>query len=130
MPYAPSAHPEHEVREWVATHLVASGGVVVAELVERVVGVMATSTVDGQSWITQMAVEPGLVGRGIGSDLLAFALNALPPPVHLWTFQQNVGARRFYERHGFEAVRFTDGQGNEERCPDVLYQYGSRRTEA
>jgi hypothetical protein len=39
----------------------------------------------------------------------------------LWTFQRNALARRFYEKEGFVAVRETDGSGNEEREPDVLY---------
>jgi ribosomal protein S18 acetylase RimI-like enzyme len=40
----------------------------------------------------------------------------------LYTFQQNTGAPRFYERFGFKAVQFTDRSENEERCPDVLYE--------
>jgi ribosomal protein S18 acetylase RimI-like enzyme len=42
--------------------------------------------------------------------------------VRLYTFQENTGARRFYERHGFKAVKLTDGHDNEENCPDVLYE--------
>jgi hypothetical protein len=34
-----------------------------------------------------------------------------------------VAARRFYERHGLRAVRFTDGTGNEEKTPDALYEW-------
>ena len=68
-----------------------------------------------------MAVDPTLVGNGIGSTLLAFAMAEFPKPIHLYTFQANVGARRFYERHGFVAIEFTEGQDNEELCPDVLY---------
>jgi hypothetical protein len=47
--------------------------------------------------------------------------------VRLWCFQANSGARRFYERHGFVAVEFTDGHDNEEGCPDVLYERSNRR---
>ena len=130
MPYAPSAHSEDDVRAWVASQLVPTGGVVVAEVNERVVGAMATAVEGAASWITQMAVEPSLVGNGIGTHLLAHALGALNLPMRLYTFQQNIGARRFYERHGFVAIEFTDGQDNEERCPDVLYEFRSRRTEA
>jgi GNAT superfamily N-acetyltransferase len=122
MPYAPSAHPDGELREWVASCLVPSGGVTVAELEGQVVAVMATERSAVFSWITQMAVAPALVGRGIGSLLLAQAMRTLAPPIRLYTFQANSGARRFYERHGFQPIELTDGQANEERCPDVLYE--------
>jgi len=74
------------------------------------------------SWITQMAVDPRLVGMGIGSLLLAQAVRTMSLPIRLYTFQANLGARRFYSRHGFVAVEFADGRANEERCPDVLYE--------
>jgi len=32
-------------------------------------------------------------------------------------------ARRFYEAHGATAVEFTDGEGNEEKTPDVRYEW-------
>jgi ribosomal protein S18 acetylase RimI-like enzyme len=62
------------------------------------------------------------VGLGIGSRLLDCALATAPRPIRLYTFQQNTGARRFYERNGFLPIRFTDGAANEEQCPDVLYE--------
>jgi GNAT superfamily N-acetyltransferase len=122
MPYAPSAHSEREVREWVASHLIPSGGVTVAEAQGSVVAAMAAERADECSWITQMAVDPVCVSQGIGSLLLAHAVRTMPLPIRLWTFQANLGARRFYERHGFSAIEFTDGEANEERCPDVLYE--------
>ena len=130
MPYAPSVHPEADVHEWVASYLVPTGGVTVAEVNGRVAAAMATEVKDQFSWVTQMAVDPSLVGQGIGSLLLARAMRTLAPPVRLYTFQANLGARRFYERHGFIAVEFTDGQANEERCPDVLYEYQAPQREA
>jgi GNAT superfamily N-acetyltransferase len=126
MPYAPSAHPDDELREWVKSRLLPSGGVVVAEIDGAVVAAMHTEQADAGGWITQMAVDPALVGHGIGSLLLAHALSTLRMPIRLWTFQANAGARRFYERHGFNAIEFTDGQGNEERCPDVMYEFHAR----
>ena len=53
--------------------------------------------------------------------LLAVAKRERPDGLRLWTFASNTGAQRFYERHGFVAVRRTDGRDNEERAPDVLY---------
>ena len=70
-----------------------------------------------------MAVDPRYVGNSIGSALLEHAFRILPSPIRLYTFLPNAGARRFYERHGFRAIQLTDGQDNEERCPDVLYEF-------
>lgn len=126
MPYAPSAHTEYQVRLWVKNHLIPTGGTTVVVLDGAVVGVSAVSHSSECSWIDQMYVEPSLVGQGIGSTLLEHALGNLPRPVRLYTFQANVGARRFYERNGFDIVKFTDGQDNEEHCPDVLYELRSK----
>jgi GNAT superfamily N-acetyltransferase len=96
MPYAPAAHSDDEIRAWVAGVLVPSGGVTVAEMDDRVVAAMATVRSEAACWITQLAVDPALVGRGIGSLLLARASSDLTLPLRLYTFQANVGARRFY----------------------------------
>lgn len=61
--------------------------------------------------------------KGVGAALLTVAKERRPRGVQLWVFQRNVGARRFYERHGFTLVRLTDGQDNEERVPDALYEW-------
>ena len=122
LPFAPSAHPPDDVRAWVADRLVPTDGVTVAEHQGEVVGVLAISRPHGVSWIDQMYVRPGWTGRGVGTRLLEHAHRLLPRPIRLYTFQANAGARRFYERHGYRAIEFTDGQANEERCPDVLYE--------
>jgi ribosomal protein S18 acetylase RimI-like enzyme len=63
------------------------------------------------------------VRRGIGTPLLEHARRALSPPIRLYTFQCNESARQFYERRGFRPIAFGDGSGNEEKCPDVLYEW-------
>ena len=75
-----------------------------------------------RGWIDQLYVLPEWQGRGAGLALLQVAKSA-SSDLRLWTFQQNIRARRFYERHGFVALRQTDGSNNEEREPDVLYQW-------
>ena len=131
MPHAPSAHPDEEVRRWVRDELLPGGGVTLAVQLpdsarsgapDTVLGVMATRLDGDGAWITQMHVAPGHTGHGIGTRLLQQALRTLPRPVRLYTFQASTGARRFYERHGFVAIEFGDGSGNEEGCPDVLYE--------
>lgn len=39
----------------------------------------------------------------------------------LWTFQQNIRARQFYERHGLMLARTRSGRDNEEGLPDAPY---------
>jgi putative acetyltransferase len=85
---------------------------------EALVGVVAFR--DG--WIDQLYILPESQGRGAGHALLDIAIRD-QSRVRLWTFQKNAGARRFYERNGFVAVEETDGARNEEREPDVLYEW-------
>jgi GNAT superfamily N-acetyltransferase len=73
-----------------------------------------------EDWIDQLYVLPEAQGRGVGTELLQVAQNSFDR-LHLWTFQRNVQARRFYEARGFALVRQTDGAGNEEKEPDALY---------
>ena len=122
LPYAKSPHSLDESRSWVSHILIPSGGVVVAQLDNEDVGVLATSISNPVGWIDQLYVLPGFLRKGIGTELLSHALRILPRPIHLWTFQQNYRAISFYERYGFRAIRYTDGETNEEKCPDILYQ--------
>ena len=123
LPFAPSVHRAEAVAAWVAHHLLPAGGVTVAVVDGRVQAVLATAVAaDGAGWIEQLYVHPTWVGAGLGRSLLAHALATLPRPLRLHTFQANVHAREFYERHGFCATGFGDGSGNVERCPDVLYE--------
>ncbi len=121
MPYAPSVHTDDDVRQWVQGRLLPGGQVTVALVDHAVAGVLAVSQRDGMAWIDQLYVHPAQVARGIGNALLSQALARLPRPVQLCCFQANTRARRFYERRGFVALSFSDGAGNEEGCPDVLY---------
>jgi GNAT superfamily N-acetyltransferase len=84
----------------------------------RLVGIVAFR----EGWIDQLYVLPSHQGHGLGSALLNVAKARLPT-IRLWTFQRNAGARRFYEKCGFQVVEETDGSGNEEREPDVLYEW-------
>lgn len=66
---------------------------------------------------------PDRQGLGLGSAMVERAKASMPQAVQLWTFQSNTAVHRFYERHGFVAVESTDGSQNEERAPDVRYQW-------
>jgi GNAT superfamily N-acetyltransferase len=115
----PGIHDAEDVRAYFASHIVEDCELWVAERDGAVAGILV---LDGD-FVDQLYVEPQLTGRGIGSALLDVAKRERPAGLQLWTFQSNAGAQRFYERHGFVAVRRTDGRDNEERAPDVLYAY-------
>ncbi|GGT12654.1 GNAT family N-acetyltransferase [Streptomyces chromofuscus] len=91
----------------------------VAESADGVVGVMV---LDGDQ-LSQLYLDPGWRGQGLGDRFLRLARQRRPHGLTLWTFQVNTPAHRFYERHGFVAVERTDGSGNEEREPDVRYEW-------
>ena len=86
------------------------------------VAMMALSRDHNVGWIEQLYVHPLHVGHGIGTQLLERAKSELVPPIRLYTFQANTRASRFYERHGFQAIGYSDGTRNEEQCPDILYE--------
>lgn len=113
-------HADDEVQAWVAGTLLAEREtwVVVGGEAGDVVAVMA---LDG-CWIDQLYVDPARQREGIGTKLLELAVEQRPYGLDLWTFEANVGARRFYERHGFGVVVRTDGW-NEEGAPDIRYRW-------
>ncbi|MFJ3642253.1 GNAT family N-acetyltransferase [Streptomyces sp. NPDC090108] len=84
-----------------------------------IVGLMV---LDGDH-LSQLYLDPAWRGRGLGDRFVALAKERSPGGLSLWTFQVNKPAHRFYERHGFTAAEFTDGSGNEEREPDVRYEW-------
>lgn len=126
LPYAVSPHTDSETRTWVRDVLLDSEEVFVALADGGVVGMMSiqrsATNEPAVDWLNQMYVLPEHVGRRVGSALLEVALKTARHSLRLFTFQQNAGARRFYERHGFTAIAFSDGRDNDERCPDVLYE--------
>jgi len=118
MTYIPQLHTPEEYFAFIAG-LFADHEVWVADGGNGVLGFAILSA----DQLLQIHVEPDRQNEGIGGLLLAQAKERRPAGFSLWVFQKNEGARRFYERHGFELVRVTDGQGNEEREPDALYEW-------
>ncbi|MCJ7874929.1 GNAT family N-acetyltransferase [Phaeobacter sp. J2-8] len=84
----------------------------------RIVGFIAR---DGEE-INTLYVRATAQGRGVGKQLLREAMRDATR-LELWTFQLNTGARRFYEREGFVAVKETDGADNQEQLPDVRFAW-------
>lgn len=73
--------------------------------------------------LTHLYVHPRAIGTGVGHALFEHVQSLRPRGFDFWVFQANERARRFYEAHGALPVEFTDGSGNEERTPDVRYEW-------
>jgi GNAT superfamily N-acetyltransferase len=124
MPYLRELHSDAEVRAWMSDTLLPNAEVWVAEVAGRAVGYLALV---GDS-LDHLYVGPLHQGRGVGSLLLAKAKALRPEGLRLFAFQKNHRARAFYEARGFAPVRFSDGAGNEEKEPDVLYRWPAPAT--
>lgn len=123
MPYAPLAHDEASVRRWFADALLPSGGALLAERDGEIAGFAAWAMRDGSGWLDQLYVARRHRRAGVGRALLARMAARPMPACRLFVFQANADARRFYEAHGWRLLSLGDGQNNEERCPDALYQW-------
>ena len=122
MAFLPQLYSEEE-EHWFITNIIARDCTVsVAEMDGTIVGFLALEGHD--IWnlkIRLLHVGPDHFGQGAGTALLRDVTDRESGPFHLWCFQANDGARRFYERHGFQAAEFTDGSQNEEKLPDIRY---------
>jgi GNAT superfamily N-acetyltransferase len=126
MPYLPELHTDEETYEWIASEVLVTHEVEVAEDGGGIVGFAAIKG----GLLGHLYVHPERQGVGVGSALLASAKERRPGGLELWTFQRNEAARRFYERHGFRAVELTDGAANEEHEPDVRYVWDGQTSAA
>jgi len=119
LPYLPRLHTNEQVREWIADTIIRRCCVWVARRGGHVLGFLA---LDGDD-LDQLYLRPGHYRQGIGSRLLALAKRESSGRLRLHTFQCNARAKAFYEAHGFRVVDLNDGSRNEEREPDVQYEW-------
>lgn len=119
LPYLNQVHTDEAVRAWIKGTLLQRRTTWIAKDQDKVVGFLSLLGDD----IDQLYILPGYYRQGIGSKLLLRAMEESPKRLHLYTFQKNARARAFYESHGFRAIRFTDGSRNEEKEPDILYEW-------
>ena len=118
LPFLPDLHTAAQDLAYVSGHLIPDTMVWVAETDGVIAGYVAFRS----DWIDHLYIHPDQQGQGIGPALLAKAMED-GAAKQLWAFQQNARARRFYEARGFQAVEFTDGARNEEKTPDVRYEW-------
>jgi ribosomal protein S18 acetylase RimI-like enzyme len=116
--FLPTLHTPEEDRDHFAD-VVRRQEVWVSEVAGTVVGFAA---LEGRT-LTNLYIEPTHQRRNLCAELLERVKDVRRDGFDLWVFQRNEGARRFYERHGCRLVRLTDGEHNEEREPDALYEW-------
>ncbi|MEW1629722.1 GNAT family N-acetyltransferase [Streptomyces sp. NPDC089173] len=116
------AHSVAEVRNWFANVLIPQYETWVAVAGKTVVGLLVLNGRD----LKQLYLDPSWRGCSLGDRFVALAKQRRPDGLSLSTFRVNGPARRFYERHGFTEAERTDGQGNDEREPDIRYVWAPR----
>ena len=119
MAYLPTLHTPDEDRAFIAGIVLPNQEVWIAEDDERVIGFAALS----HGVLNHIYVAPEAQNAGVGKALLDRAKERMPRGFTLWTFQANERARRFYEREGLHVAQLTDGEHNEEKTPDVQYEW-------
>jgi GNAT superfamily N-acetyltransferase len=123
MTYLPNLHTEADTRAFIR-HVVRDLETFVAVRRSAIVGFAALR----ESWLDHLYVHPSRFRAGTGAKLFNEVQFQRPDGLQFWVFQQNGGARRFYERHGCALARMTDGSANEEKVPDALYVWPATRT--
>jgi ribosomal protein S18 acetylase RimI-like enzyme len=121
--FAPLVHSDEDIYLWVREELLLIEQVMVAEEDGVIIGVMSLVKKEEIGLIKQLYILPTAVGRGIGTLMVEMAKSILGSPIQLYTFQENIRARQFYEGHGFRAIEFINGSDNEENCPAIRYEW-------
>lgn len=120
MPYLPPQKRDHEqVSRWVRDVVLRRCRTWVAVRRAEIVGYAA---LDGDM-LDHLYLRPDVRRQGIGTLLLDEVRRHSPEGVVLHVFQQNVGARAFYERHGFTVLDTSDGSRNMENLPDMTLRW-------
>ncbi|MEQ8370038.1 MAG: GNAT family N-acetyltransferase [Alphaproteobacteria bacterium] len=114
------------LRRFVREVLLPQSRVSVALEGDRLAGFLAlgAGTVAPSS-VEQLWVRPDYQGRGLGSRLLGLAKVQSAGGLDLWVFEANRRAIAFYQRHGFQTVRQTDGADTMEKLPDRLMRWSA-----
>jgi GNAT superfamily N-acetyltransferase len=122
--YPPDVHayPDDEVKSEIAKRLAGEDTTYfVAESEGGIVGFAGVSP----GWVEQLYVLPEFQGRGIGSALLETAVaqrrEAGDKELRLWTLEDNVAGRRFYEARGWRMAKETRVVAYPPHPTDVSY---------
>ncbi len=111
----PHSFTEH--REFLLDVLVKRAELTVALHEKVIIGFMAQV---GEN-IEQLYLHVNHQGQGVGSQFIELAKSVSPERLHLFTFQRNLKARRFYKKQGFREINY--GYLNMEGLADVEMEY-------
>ena len=111
----------YQDQEYFQNRILKDNAVWVAEMEGRPAGFMAIKN----DFIDQLYIHTDFQRRGIGAGLLDFARVSSPDHLWLYTLQVNLGARAFYEKHGFTVEKFGTSPPPENE-PDVEYHWRRR----
>jgi GNAT superfamily N-acetyltransferase len=111
-------HFFYEDRDYFRDHILPENEVWVKEAGALAVAFLAMR----EDFIDHLYVHPDHWRHGLGQELLMFARRLSPSHLWLYTLQINESARLFYEKNGFQAVRFGVSPPPENE-PDVEYHW-------
>ena len=117
MPWLAISHDEPSTRWWMEHCVLVEQRVRVVHHDDQLLGF--TASVDG--WLHHLYVDTDHQDQGIGRMLLDDAQFSSHASLSLRVFTRNYHARRFYEAAGFTVAGGSDGSGNEEQEPDLIY---------
>ena len=116
MPWLPDLHTPEEDVGWFRGLL--AGEAWIFEEGGEPLGYAAMK--DGE--LHDLYVAPEAQRRGVGGALFAQVQTAYPSGFRFWVFRDNTRARPFYDARGCVVVDSSE-DGNEEKLPDVLYEW-------
>ena len=110
---------QEEHKRFLLEQLVHKTTLTVAMATHSVAGFMAQA---GEE-VEQLYIANEYQDRGLGGRFINLAREASPKRLHLFTFQRNLKARRFYQHHGFREIGY--GYRNMEGLADVEMEWHS-----
>ena len=119
LPWLPDLHTAEETRQFIEHVVIGEHRTWVATEGDDVLGFAAVS--DGH--LEHLYLHPARRRQGIGTLLFRRAQEENPAGFTFFVFTHNSAARAFYERMGCRVVAEGDGRDNEEREPDLTYEW-------
>jgi len=111
------SHSDESFEDFVRHSMTVWDAVRIAECENEAVGF---ACLEGDL-VDQLFVRPAWQGNGVGSLLLDDIKRLRPQGFRLYTFEKNLAARAFYERHGL--IETGRGFGEQEQEADIAYRW-------